>query len=314
MGWIGFDASIHAFGTAGTGGFSNKNVSVAFYDSAYIQYVLSIAMIAFGVNFNLYYLLVIRQAKKALKNEELRWYLIIILVTIILVCVNTVGQYDSVPRLIQDVVFTISSIITTTGFTVTDFSTWPLFSRILLLLLMFFGACAGSTGGGLKISRIGILIKTAFAEIRKAKEPKQAVRVKFEGSPLDQNVIRSVSRYFIVYIGLFIALVLLLCLDAPDFITAFSAVTATLNNIGPGLGEVGPACNYAQLSDFSKIILSFAMIAGRLELYPVLVLLLPQPGVNAAKYTQMVSSLLNNHCHPFCAANREQLNFSDNSE
>ena len=273
MDW--FDASIHAFGAAGTGGFSVKNISVGYYDSTYIYYVLSIAMIAFGINFNLFYLMVIRQAKKALKNEELRWYLAIILIAMILLFVNTYGQYDSVPHLIRDVVFTVSSIITTTGYTITDFTVWPLFSRTILLMLMFIGACAGSTGGGLKISRVAILIKTAIAEIRKAKEQRQVVSIKFDGNSLDQNVVRSIGRYFIVYFGVFVFLVLLLSLDVPDFLTAFSAVAATFNNIGPGLGLVGPTCNYAQLSDFSKIVLSIGMIAGRLELYPVLVLFLP---------------------------------------
>ena len=140
---------------------------------------------------------------------------------------------------------------------------------------MFVGACAGSTGGGMKISRVAILIKTAFAEMRKAKEQRQIVSIKFDGNPLDMNVVRSISRYFIVYFGFFVILVLLLCLDVPDFLTAFSAAAATFNNIGPGLGAVGPSCNYSQLSAFSKIILSIGMIAGRLELYPILVLFLP---------------------------------------
>ena len=270
-----YDASIHAFGAAGTGGFSVKNISVGYYNSTYIYYVLSVAMIAFGINFNLYFLFVIRQARKVLRNEELRWYLAIIAIAVVLLCINTYGQYDSAAMLIRDVVFTVSSIITTTGYTVTDFSTWPLLSRTILLLLMFVGACAGSTGGGLKISRVAILIKTAFAEVRKAKEQRRVVSIKFDGISLDTNVVRSICRYFIVYIGIFVLLVLLLCLDVPDFLSAFSAAAATFNNIGPGLGSVGPVCNYSQLTDFSKIVLSIGMIAGRLELYPILVLFLP---------------------------------------
>ncbi len=273
MDW--YDASIHAFGAAGTGGFSVKNLSVGYYNSTYIYYVLSVAMLAFGLNFNLYYLLAVRQVRKAVKNEELRWYVAIVLVAVVLLCINAYGHYDSAGHLIRDVVFTVSSIITTTGYVVSDFNTWPLFSRTVLLLLMFVGACAGSTGGGLKVSRIGILIKTAIAEIRKSKEQRRVVSIKFDGSPLDTNVTRSVGRYFIVYVGVFLVIMLLLCLDVPDFLTAFSATAATFNNIGPGLEMVGPASNYADLSGFSKIILSIGMIAGRLELFPILVLFLP---------------------------------------
>ncbi len=273
MDW--YDAAIHAFGTAGTGGFSVKNLSVGYYNSTYIYYVLSVAMIAFGVNFTLFYLIVIGQVRKAMKSEELRWFLAIILVAVVLICINTAGQYDSVGYLIRDVVFTVSSVITTTGYSVSDFGAWPLLSQTVLLLLMFVGACAGSTGGGLKISRVAILIKTGFAEVRQAKEQKQVVSIKMDGNTLEPGVIRSVGRYLIVYLGFFALLVLLLCFDVPDFLTAFSAAAATFNNIGPGLGAVGPSCNYSQMTDFSKIILSIGMIAGRLELYPILILFLP---------------------------------------
>ncbi len=171
--------------------------------------------------------------------------------------------------------FTVSSVQTTTGYSTVDFGSWPVFSHAVLLLLMFFGACAGSTAGGLKISRVGVLIKTAFAEIRKSKEPNQVVCVKYDGNILDKSALSSIARYFVIYIGVFFGLVLLLCLDAPDFLTAFSAVAATYNNIGPGLGMVGPTFSYAGLPAFSKILLSVGMIAGRLELYPVLVLFMP---------------------------------------
>ena len=270
-----YDAAIHAFGTAGTGGFSVKNLSVGYYNSTYIYYVLSVAMIAFGINFTLFYLIVIGQVRKAMKSEELRWFLAIIFVAVVLICIDTAGQYDSVGHLIRDVVFTVSSIITTTGYSVSDFGAWPLLSQTVLLLLMFVGACAGSTGGGLKISRVAILIKTGFAEVRQAKEQKQVVSIKMDGNTLEPGVIRSVGRYLIVYLGFFVLLVLLLCFDVPDFLTAFSAAAATFNNIGPGLGAVGPSCNYSQMTDFSKIILSIGMIAGRLELYPILILFLP---------------------------------------
>lgn len=275
MDW--YDASLHAFGAAGTGGFGIKNNSVAFYNSAYIEYVLGIAMIVFGVNFNLYYFILIRQFNKAFKNEELRWYLFIVLIAVVLISLNLglTGQYYSVSRMIRDVFFTVSSVQTTTGYTTTDFGTWPMFSQSILLLLMFIGGCADSTGGGFKVFRVGVLIKSAFAQIRQSKEPTRVIRVKFEGNSLDKGTLHSISTYFIVYVFVFTCLVLLISLDTPDFSTTFSTVLATLNNIGPGLGMVGPVYNYAWLSPFSKIILSISMIIGRLELYPVLVFFLP---------------------------------------
>ena len=270
-----FDAALHAFGAAGTGGFGIKANSVLYYNSAYIETVLGIAMLAFGVNFYVYYLILIRQAKRALRNEELRWYLAIVIAAVVLICLDLSKRYGDVPRMIRDVFFTVSSVITTTGYTTADFGAWPLPSQCILLLLMFFGACAGSTGGGLKISRVAILVKTAFADIRGSKEPRQVLPIKFEGQSLGEDTTRSIGRYFIVYIAAFVCLVLLISLDSPDFLTAFSAVAATFNNIGPGLGMVGPAGNYAGFSVFSKLILSVGMIAGRLELYPVMVLFLP---------------------------------------
>ncbi len=270
-----FEASLHAFGAAGTGGFSIKNTGVAFYNSAYIDAVLGISMIAFGVNFNLYYLISVRQVKKALKDEELRWYLLIIVIAVVLISVNISGRYDSVLRLVRDVGFTVSSIITTTGYSTADFNAWPLFSQIILLMLMFFGACAGSTGGGFKISRVMILLKTALTRVRKMKQPRQEVCVRIDGGALGQNTIYPICCYFLVYVVLFIVLVLLVSLDLPDFTSAFSAVIATFNNIGPGLNAVGPTANYSSLSNFSKVLLSISMITGRLEIYPVLILFIP---------------------------------------
>lgn len=273
MDW--FDAFIHAFGAAGTGGFSSKNASILHYNSAYLEIVLGVAMLAFGVNFTLYYLILIGQAKRALKNEELRWYLLIILAAVVIICLNVSPRYDSVPRLIRDVFFTVSSIITTTGFSTADFGAWPALSQAVLLLLMFFGACAGSTGGGLKILRVGVLIKTALAEVRKSKEPRRVIGVKFEGQLLPDGVTLSIGRYFVVYAAVFIAILLLICLDSQDFLTSFSSVTATFNNIGPGLGTAGPAYSYAGFSDLSKLVLIMSMITGRLELFPVLILFMP---------------------------------------
>lgn len=267
-----FDALLHAFGAAGTGGFGIKNGSVAPYDSAYIDYVLGISMLVFGVNFNLFYLMLIGQVKGALKSEELRWYIGIVAVAVGLISMNLLSQYESVARLVRDVFFTVSSIITTTGFSTADFGSWPIFSQTILLILMFFGASAGSTAGGLKISRVIILWKTAVSEFKRNAHPNRVVTVKYEGKPLDKGVKHGVTNYFVIYMIIFFALLLLISIDAPDFTSAFSAVAATFNNIGPGLGTVGPLASYAHISDGSKMILSFAMIAGRLEIFPILIL------------------------------------------
>jgi trk system potassium uptake protein TrkH len=246
-----------------------------YYDNTYFDVVLGFAMLAFGVNFNLYYYILIRQVKRALKNEELHWYLAIILAAIALISINIFKSYDSFSRTLRDAFFSVSSIITTTGYANADFAAWPALSQIVLLLLMFFGACAGSTGGGFKISRIIVLVKTAIAETKKSKEPRQVVRVKFEGRALQDGEMRAISRYFAVYVSVFVIIVLLVSFESPDVQTAISATIATYNNIGPGLGMVGPMSSFAAYSPFIKLVLSFGMIAGRLELYPVLVLFLP---------------------------------------
>ncbi len=232
-------------------------------------------MLAFGVNFNLYYMILVRQVKKALRDEELRWYLLTVLAAVVLICINIYKRYDSASQLICDAFFTVSSVITTTGYATADFGSWPVLSQTVLLLLMFFGACAGSTGGGLKISRVGILVKSAIAELRKSKDPNMVVRTQFNSRPLAETEIHAIIRYFVVYVAVFILLLLLVCLDETDFLTAFSAVAGTYNNIGPGLGMAGPMYSFAAFSPFSKIVLSFGMITGRLELFPVLVLFLP---------------------------------------
>lgn len=267
-----FDALLHAFGAAGTGGFGIKNGSIAPYDSAYIDYVLSFSMLVFGVNFNLFYLVLIGQMKVVFKSEELRWYIGMVLAAVTLICLNLFSHYDSFWRMLRDVFFSVSSIITTTGFSTADFGSWPVFSQTVLLILMFFGASAGSTAGGLKISRVAILWKTAVSEFKRNANPNRIVTIKYEGKPLDKEVKHSVTNYFVIYMIIFFALLLLISFDAPDFTSAFSAVAATFNNIGPGLGTVGPLASYAHVSDFSKLILSFAMIAGRLEIFPILIL------------------------------------------
>lgn len=267
-----FESSLLAFGTAGTGGFGIKNGSILPYNSVYIETVLGVGMILFGINFNIYYFILIGKAKEALNNEELKYYLLIILLSIGIIVFNLHKHYDSLLQCIRDVFFTVSSVITTTGYSTVDFGKWPLFSQMILLLLMFFGGCAGSTSGGIKISRIIIMIKMYFIEIGKMISPNRVIALKFENKPLDIKIQKSILNYLLVYIILFMGILLFVTFTMEDFFTAFSAVVATFNNIGPGLGSVGPAYSFAGLSDINKIILSFTMLAGRLELFPILIL------------------------------------------
>lgn len=258
-----FDALLHAFGTAGTGGFGVRNGSILAYDSAYIDVILSVGMIFFGINFNLYYFILIGSVKEAFSSEELRWYFTIIGSAVLLICLNIYTSYESTGTMLRDVFFSVSSIITTTGFSTVNFGNWPLFSKTILLLLMFFGGCAGSTAGGLKISRVALLTKSAIAEFKRMSQPNRMVVVKHEKKTIERDTIRSVVNYLLVYIVIFIGLVLIISLDFNDFESAFSSIVATFNNIGPGLGQVGPMGGYSGLSNWSKILLSFVMIAGR---------------------------------------------------
>lgn len=274
MNW--FESALHAFAAAGTGGFGVKNSSVAYYSSSYIHNVLAVGMLAFGVNFNLYHLILLGKFRQALKNEELRWYIGIVFLAVVMICINIYPLYGDLPVMIRDVFFTVSSIITTTGFSTADFGQWPLFSHLILLILMFFGAMAGSTGGGMKISRVAVYIKTTAQAIRKAASPNRAIPVKFEGKAMSDEQRKNFSQYLFIYIICFGVLLLVVSLENHDFITTFSAVSANFNNIGPGLGVVGPTENYASLTDLSKVALSFGMLTGRLEIFPILVLFSPR--------------------------------------
>jgi trk system potassium uptake protein len=267
-----FDSFLHAFGAAGTGGFSSKNLSIGHYNSTYIHMVLAIAMIMFGINFNLYYLLLARQIKTVLKNEEFHWYAGIILAAFAAICLIVYPQYESVGFLLRDVFFTVSSIITTTGYATVNFDQWPLTAHVIILLLMFCGAMSGSTGGGLKVSRIALYIKTCAMEIRRTISPNRRVLVKFEHKPVDMAVQRGISFYIMTYLLVFFGALVIISLQGGSFVLAFSAVAATLNNIGPGLDAIGPVGNYADMSILSKLTLTFVMIAGRLEIFPVLIL------------------------------------------
>ncbi|MBR7101278.1 MAG: TrkH family potassium uptake protein [Clostridia bacterium] len=269
-----FDAICHAFGTAGTGGFSIKNAGIGFYNSAYIEMVLAVFMLLFGINFNLFYLILLGNIKDALKSEELRWYLSIVSASTLIISLNIMKTFKG--QSFRYAFFQVSSIITTTGFATTDFNvTFPELSKSLLVLLMLFGACAGSTGGGIKISRLIILLKNFKSEIKKLLHPRAVTVIKLEGKPLEKSISRNTVVYFMMYMVIMIVSCLLISVDNFDFTTNSTAVIACFNNIGPGLGAVGPLGNYGGYSLFSKLILSFDMLFGRLEILPMLVLFTP---------------------------------------
>ena len=269
-----FDAINTSFGTAGTGGFGIKNDSMASY-SPYIKWVVTIFMILFGVNFNAYYLILFKQFKKAIKMEEVKCYFMIILASTLVIFINIVKTYTNVFKAFTDAAFQVGSIITTTGYSTTDFDLWPGTSKTILVMLMFVGACAGSTGGGIKVSRFLIMFKTVVKELRSYIHPKSIQKIKMDDKPVPHEVVRSVNVYGITFITIFAASIFLLSLDGKDLITNFTAVATTLNNIGPGLNLVGPTRNFDLFSPFAKFVLMFDMLAGRLELFPLLILFHP---------------------------------------
>ena len=270
-----FDSVVHAFGTVGTGGFGIKNSSVAYYNSSYIDYVLGIGMLLCGMNFNLFYALLLKNYKQVFKNEELKYYCSIVVLAIIAIVINIAPAYKNSNRLFRDVFFTVSSVITTTGYSTVDFDAWPVFSKTVLLFLMFVGGCAGSTAGGLKVSRIAILFKTVVGEFKKIGTPNRVINIKMDKKVITKELSSGISTYLMLYITIFLIAILCVSWDSPDFISAFSAVAATFNNIGPGMGIVGPTSNYASFSNINKLILSLVMLLGRLEIFPILILFSP---------------------------------------
>ncbi len=270
-----FSAFCVSFGTAGTGGFGILNDSFASY-SAYIQIVVTVFMFAFGVNFNFYFFLLIRKLRAAFSMEEVRGYLFIFLAAFALVAVNlmTQGGMDPGGALLH-AAFQCSSIMTTTGFSSVDFDLWPTFSKTVLICLMFVGACAGSTGGGIKVSRILMYFKNIGAELKRLIHPRSVPVARLDGKALDKAMVGSVNMWLLAYIAVFFGSMLLVSFDNFDFTTNFSAVAATLNNIGPGLNLVGPSRNFGDYSAFSKLVLMFDMLAGRLKIFPMLLLLRP---------------------------------------
>ncbi len=270
-----YDSIIHSFSTAGTGGFSSRNSSIAFYDSAYIDGVITVFMILFGINFNVYYLLLLKKVKDVFKNEEVRAYLGVIIGATLLITINILSIYEKPLKAFRYAVFQVASIITTTGFVTADFNLWPMLSQCILLGLMVLGACAGSTGGGMKVARILILLKSVKRELKRLLHPKSVAIVKVNGKKVKDETLQGVYVYFICYIAIFMVSVLLISLNNFDFATTFSGVLTTMNNVGPGIAAVGPIENFAAFSDFSKIIFCLNMLIGRLEIFPFLVLFSP---------------------------------------
>lgn len=269
-----FESLTTAFSTAGTGGFGIRNDSLASC-TPYIQWVVTIFMILFGVNFNAFYFLLLRKWKQLLHMEEVWVYFGIIVAAILIIMTNTYGWVDNVLENLRNTSFQVGSIITTTGFMTVDFDQWPSLSRYVMLFLMMIGACAGSTGGGMKVSRFLLSVKSALRELNSYLFPKSVKKIKMDGKTVDEEAIRGINVYFTAYMMLMILSTFLICIDGTDLISAFSSVLGTFNNIGPGLGMYGPTCNFGDATLFSKYVYIFDMLAGRLEIFPVLILLYP---------------------------------------
>ena len=269
-----FESIVHAVGTAGTGGFGVKADSFGSY-SPYLQWVTTIFMFIFGVNFNIYYLVILRKFKSVLKSTELKFYLGVIASCIILICINVAPLFDSVGEALRHTAFQIATAMSTTGYATTDFNLWPSFSKAILFLLMFMGGCAGSTAGGFKCARVVILGKKVRREIKKLLHPRSVTTMRYEGNRMEDQVVSSTSSYLVVYIMIICICFLVLSLDGFDLETNLTAAVSCVNNIGPAFGAAGPASNYAAFSPLSKIVLSFAMLFGRLEIYPMLIALSP---------------------------------------
>ena len=269
-----YDSVVHAFGTAGTGGFGIKADSIAGYNP-YLQWVIAIFMLLFGINFNLYYLLLIRRFRSVLRSTEMWSYIGLVALSVAAITVNIYPVYHSFSEALRQSAFQVSSIVTTTGYATADFNLWPEMSKGILLFLMFVGGCAGSTAGGLKVSRVVILLKMIRRELNRMLHPRSVSVVKFEGKPVDEATLNSVSIYFVLYIICFCVIFFTLCFEPFDFATNFSATAACFNNVGPGFGAVGPAASYHDYSMLSKTMLSVAMLLGRLEIFPLLLAVSP---------------------------------------
>jgi trk system potassium uptake protein TrkH len=270
-----FDSIVNTFSTAGTGGFAIKNTSIAAYENSYHEYVITIFMFLFSVNFNLYYLLFIKDVKNIFKNEELRYYFFIILGAIGMITINILSLYPTFESAFRHAAFQVLAIISTTGFATANFDIWPEFSKTVLVILMIIGACGGSTGGGIKVSRLIILLKMASREIRRIVHPRSVNIIKLDGHKVDEEVTHGVAGFIIVYLFLILGSFLLISINNYDFTTSLSSVLTCLGNVGPGLSKVGPIENYNFYSDFSKLVLCFDMLLGRLEIFPIIMIFSP---------------------------------------
>lgn len=273
-----YESVLHAFSTAGTGGFSNMNASIGAFDSSYIHWVVTVFMLIFSINFNLYYLILIGHVSQALKSEELRWFGIVVGVSTAIITLNILPQSESFSIALRDAAFNVASFISTTGYTTVTYDSWPQLSQAVLILLMFIGGCAGSTCGGLKISRLIILIKSSIRELRFTLRPREVRAVRSEGKAVDDDTVRGVQAYFALFMVIFaLSILLLMMLDSVDLLTSFTAVTTCINNVGPGLGELGMLSggSFGGFTVAAKLLLSFDMLLGRLELFPILILFLP---------------------------------------
>jgi len=269
-----FDSLCIAFGTAGTGGFSITNDSFMSY-STYIRWVVGIFMLLFSINFNAYYYILMKEFRKAFTMEEVRDFLLLVAAAVIIIFFNILNSYERAFDALTDAFFQVSSLVSTSGFASADFDLWPSASKFILCLMMFMGACAGSTGGGIKVSRIVYLVKSSLREFGAIIHPKMIRKITFDGKPIDAEILKSTNAFFVAYNAVFFLSLFMVTLNGFDLATSFTAVLATLNNIGPGLALVGPTCNFSFFASPVKYVLIFDMLAGRLELFPMLVLLHP---------------------------------------
>ncbi len=266
-----FEAILYSMGTAGTGGFGIKNNSVEGY-SPYLQNVITVFMLLFGINFSLYYLALTKRFKEAINSSELKTYLGLFAVASIFICINILPQVKSIPDALRLSCFQVASIMTTTGYSTCNFDLWPTFSKTILVILMFIGACAGSTGGGIKVSRIVVVVKSIGKELKTMIHPKSVRKLTVDGHAVEHETVRGINVFLAAYACIFVASLLIVALDNQSFTTSFTAVASAINNIGPGLDAVGPAASFSILSPVSKLVLSFDMLAGRLEILPILIL------------------------------------------
>ena len=267
-----YDSFIHAFGTAGTGGFSNRNLSVGAYGNPTFEIIITIFMILFSLNFALYFLVLTGKVKQALKSDELRFFLAVTAIATAIISINIAASMPTYADAVRTAAFQVASVISTTGFATADFNRWPELSRMLLVILMFIGACAGSTGGGMKCSRILVILRTIKAQVRSIIHPRAVSVVKLDGAPLSDSTVRTIYTYFATYIFITFVSALVVGLDNFSFGTTLTAVITCISNVGPGLEAVGPMGNFAAFSPLSKLVLSMCMVIGRLEIFPILVL------------------------------------------